>query len=154
MGGATVVHLRTLRPEYVREAFTRYKITYMAVVPLVLKNLEKGLRERFAELPPLKRAAFCTLAAINRAADAPPAATMAEPRLLPQVHQAFGGELRAFCVGGAFTEPETLEFFHDLGIQVANGYGLTEAGTAITLNDLRRFGRTRWASRCRGSKCA
>ena len=44
-GGGTVVHLRTLRPEYIREAFTRYKITYMAVVPLILKNLERGLRE-------------------------------------------------------------------------------------------------------------
>ena len=54
-GGGAVVHLRTLRPEYIREAFTRYKITYMAVVPLILKNLERGLRERFAALPPGKR---------------------------------------------------------------------------------------------------
>ena len=38
-GGGTVVHLRTLRPEFIREAFTKYKITYMAVVPLILKNL-------------------------------------------------------------------------------------------------------------------
>ena len=42
--GATVVHLRTLRPEYVREAFPKYKITYMALVPLVLKNLQKGCK--------------------------------------------------------------------------------------------------------------
>ena len=42
--GATVVHLRTLRPEFIREAFTRYKITYMTLVPMVLKNLERGLR--------------------------------------------------------------------------------------------------------------
>ena len=49
--GATVVHLRTLRPEYVREAFTKYRITYMALVPMVLKNLETGLRSRFAALP-------------------------------------------------------------------------------------------------------
>src|SRR5450432_2559790 len=41
--GAAVVHLRTLRPEYIREAFTRYKITYMTLVPMVLKNLERGL---------------------------------------------------------------------------------------------------------------
>ena len=40
--GATVVHLRTLRPEYIREAFTKYKITYMSLVPMVLKNLERG----------------------------------------------------------------------------------------------------------------
>ena len=42
--GAAVVHLRTLRPEFIREAFTKYKITYMALVPMVLKNLERGLR--------------------------------------------------------------------------------------------------------------
>jgi len=33
--GAAVVHLRTLRPEYVREAFPKYKITYVSLVPLV-----------------------------------------------------------------------------------------------------------------------
>jgi long-chain acyl-CoA synthetase len=60
-------------------------------------------------------------------------------KLLKQVHTAFGGELRTLFVGGAFTEPETLQFFYDLGIPVANGYGLTEAGTAVTLNDFRPF---------------
>jgi len=59
--------------------------------------------------------------------------------LLKKVHQAFGGELRALLVGGAFTEPKTLEFFHDLGIQIANGYGCTEACTAITVNDMKPF---------------
>ncbi|HKV27524.1 MAG TPA: AMP-binding protein, partial [Candidatus Acidoferrales bacterium] len=42
-------------------------------------------------------------------------------------------------VGGAFTEPATIEFFHDLGIPIYNGYGSTEACTAITLNDLKPF---------------
>src|SRR5207247_11213514 len=32
--GAAVVHLRTLRPEYVRQAFPKYKITYVSLVPL------------------------------------------------------------------------------------------------------------------------
>ena len=36
-------------------------------------------------------------------------------------------------------EPSTLQFFYDLGIPVANGYGLTEAGTALTLNDFKPF---------------
>ncbi|MGH9804614.1 MAG: class I adenylate-forming enzyme family protein, partial [Candidatus Acidiferrales bacterium] len=58
---------------------------------------------------------------------------------LPDVHRAFGGELRALFVGGAFTEASTLQFFYDLGILVGNGYGLTEAGTAVTLNDFNPF---------------
>src|SRR5947208_9696734 len=56
--GACVVHLRTLRPEFVRDAMIRYRITYMALVPMVLKNLERGLKAKFDELPPLKRMAF------------------------------------------------------------------------------------------------
>ena len=137
--GATVVHLRTLRPEYVREAFPKYKITYVSLVPLVLKNLQKGLQARFDALPPSKREFFNALVGVNKAL------TKRRPRLgisrllLKQVHEGFGGKLRAIIVGGAFTEPQTLQFFYDLGIPIANGYGLTEAGTAITVNDLKPF---------------
>src|SRR5260370_36893278 len=111
----------------------------MAVVPLILKNSERGLSDRFAALPPMKRRVLNALVRVNRMA------TRRRPRLwlsrllLKQVHQAFGGELRALLVGGAFTEPKTLEFFHDLGIQIANGYGCTEACTPITANDLKPF---------------
>ena len=52
--GACVVHLRTLRPEFVRDAFVRYRITYVSLVPMVLKNLERGLRAKFDELKPRK----------------------------------------------------------------------------------------------------
>jgi long-chain acyl-CoA synthetase len=47
--------------------------------------------------------------------------------------------LLALITGGAFMEPSTMQFFYDLGIPVVNGYGLTEAGTALTLNDLKPF---------------
>jgi long-chain acyl-CoA synthetase len=137
--GATVVHLRTLRPEYVREAFPKYKITYMALVPLVLKNLQKGLQAKFDALPKSKRAIFDSLLAINRAFTRRSPKMWLSRKLLSQVHAAFGGELQTLFVGGAFTEPETLQFFYDLGIPVANGYGLTEAGTAVTLNDFHPF---------------
>jgi long-chain acyl-CoA synthetase len=137
--GAAVVHLRTLRPEYIREAFTRYKITYMSLVPMVLKNLEKGLRQRFAELPSGRREVLNALIATNRALTRRRPNLKLSRTLLGQVHHAFGGELRALFVGGAFTEPATLQFFYDLGIPVGNGYGCTEAGTAITLNDFKPF---------------
>ena len=137
--GATVVHLRTLRPEFVRDAFVRYRITYLALVPMVLKNLERGLRSKFDELSPSQRWILDRLIAVNRLV------TRHRPRvgisrlLLPQIHRAFGGSLRAMFVGGAFMESSTLQFFYDLGVPVSNGYGLTEASTVLTLNDFRPF---------------
>ncbi len=137
--GAAVVHLRTLRPEYVRDAFPKYGITYMSLVPLVLKNLQKGLQARFEALPPARRSVFHFLVAVNKLLTRRRPHLAVSRFLLRQVHQAFGGGLRALFVGGAFTEPQTLHFFYDLGIPVANGYGLTEAGTAVTLSDFKPF---------------
>ncbi len=137
--GACVVHLRTLRPEFVRDAFVRYRITYVSLVPMVLKNLERGLRAKFDELPRGKRFVLDRMIALNKLLTRGRARVGLSRRLLPQVHKAFGGELRALIVGGAFTEPTTMKFFYDLGIPVACGYGLTEACTAVTLNDLKPF---------------
>jgi long-chain acyl-CoA synthetase len=137
--GATVVHLRTLRPEFVRDAFVKYQITYVSLVPLVLKNLQKGLQARFDELPPGKRRTLEVLRNLNKTLTKGQPVLPLSRLLLKNVHDAFGGKLRAIIVGGAFTEPQTLQFFYDLGIPVANGYGLTEAGTAVTVNDLEPF---------------
>ena len=137
--GAAVVHLRTLRPEFVREAFAKYQITYVTLVPLVLKNLQKGLQSRFDELPPSKRRAFELLRKINIALTKDRPRLPLSRMLLKQVHTAFGGKLEAIIVGGAFSEPQTLQFFYDLGIPVVNAYGLTEGGTGVTVNDLKPF---------------
>jgi len=137
--GATVVHLRTLRPEFFRDAFTRYKITYVSVVPLVLKNLRAAFEARFAELPKGKRRIFNALVAVNKALTKSHPRPGLSRRLLKQVHQSLGGELRTIIVGGAFSEPDVLQFFYDLGVPVANGYGQSEACTAITVNDLKPF---------------
>jgi long-chain acyl-CoA synthetase len=139
VSGGTVVHLRTLRPEYVREAFPRYRVNYVTLVPLVLKNLKKGLEERFEALPPGKRRVFHVLRGINRSLTKNRPWRWLSRKLLAPVHQAFGGEIEAIVVGGAFTEPEVLQFFYDLGLPVANAYGLTEACTGVTANDLKPF---------------
>ena len=137
--GATVVHLRTLRPEFLKEAFPRFNITYASVVPMVLRAIEAGLRTRFEELPPLRRWILDRIIDVNRLLTRREPLPNISRRLLPQVHRALGGELLALITGGAFAEPATLQFFYDLGIPVANGYGLTEAGTAVTVNDLKPF---------------
>jgi long-chain acyl-CoA synthetase len=137
--GACVVHLRTLRPEFVRDAFVRHKITYVSLVPMVLKNLERGLKAKFQELPSAKRFLLDRAVGVNRALTRARPNLRLSRRLLGQVHHAFGGDLEAMFTGGAFVDPSTLQFFYDLGIPVANGYGLTEACTVLTLNDLKPF---------------
>jgi long-chain acyl-CoA synthetase len=84
--GACVVHLRTLRPEYVRDAFVRYRITYMSLVPMVLKNLERGLKAKFDELPRHKRFVLNRMIALNRLLTRRSPNINISRRLLGQVH--------------------------------------------------------------------
>jgi long-chain acyl-CoA synthetase len=137
--GACVVHLRTLRPEFVRDAFVRYRINYVSLVPMVLKNLERGIRSNFEGLPSFKRFVLNLMISINKALTKKRPNVELSRKLLGQVHKAFGGQLQAMFTGGAFIDPQTLNFFYELGIPVANGYGLTEACTVLTLNDLKPF---------------
>src|SRR5438270_1202813 len=137
--GACVVHLRTLRPEFVRDAFVRYRITYVSLVPLVLKNLERGIKSNFESLPGIKRFVLDRMIALNKFFTRNQPNVPLSRKLLPQVHKAFGRELLAMFTGGAFIDAPTLQFFYDLGIPVANGYGLTEAATVLTVNDLKPF---------------
>jgi len=137
--GACVVHLRTLRPEFVRDAFVRYRITYVTLVPMIIKNLERGIRGNLDALPIWKRYLLNGAIWINRLLTRKKANVKLSRNLMPGIHKAFGGELLALITGGAFMEPATLQFFYDLGIPVANGYGLTEACTVLTVNDLKPF---------------
>ncbi len=137
--GACVVHLRTLRPEFVRDAFVRYRITYVTLVPMIIKNLERGVRGNLDALPGWKRFILDHAISINKLFTRKQPNVKLSRNLMPGIHKAFGGDLLALITGGAFMEPATLQFFYDLGIPVANGYGLTEACTVLTVNDLKPF---------------
>lgn len=51
-----------------------------------------------------------------------------------KVQAIFGGRLKALVSGGAALNPEVGLFFQALGVQILQGYGQTEAGPVISVN--------------------
>lgn len=139
MMGGTVVHQRTLRPAYLASTMQRYGITQIALVPTILKNLEKKLRERLDDLPKWQRLVIDGLLDINEAATRRRPNHPLSSKILKPLHDQFGGKLRFIFAGGAFIERKTADFFNRIGIPVVIGYGLTEAGTVLTVNDLKPY---------------
>ncbi|MDL1871596.1 hypothetical protein FBR05_05280 [Deltaproteobacteria bacterium PRO3] len=129
--GAQVVHQRTLRPQYLLPTFKKYRITAASMVPMLLAMLKSRLEEKLTALPASKRLALRGLVAINRGLTKSPRHWISK-RLLAKIHDEFGGCLRLIMTGGAFVEPGLARFFYDLGFFVGIGYGLTEAGTAVS----------------------
>lgn len=50
------------------------------------------------------------------------------------VHEAFGGNLRKIVVGGAPLRADIGKFFDDIGIDLVNGYGITECSPLVSVN--------------------
>lgn len=50
------------------------------------------------------------------------------------IHQAFGGNLRKIVVGGAPIRADLGEFFNSIGINLINGYGITECSPLVSAN--------------------
>jgi long-chain acyl-CoA synthetase len=137
--GATVVHQRTLRPQFIASTMKRQGITHMAVVPLLLKALGDRIREQLDALPDWQRRIADGLISVNDNLTAKRPNQRVSSLLLKPIHEAFGGRLKQLFCGGAFVDPELAQFFYRLGLPVAIGYGLTEAGTVVTVNDLKPF---------------
>lgn len=55
-------------------------------------------------------------------------------RLLGSILAAFGGDLSVIISGGAAINQDIIDFFHGLGIEVLNGYGITECAPIIAVN--------------------
>jgi long-chain acyl-CoA synthetase len=137
--GATVVHQRTLRAEFLAPTMKRYRVTHTALVPRLLRALKTRIDEQLAALPAWQRLAIDSLRAVNELATARTPNQRLSSLLLLPIHERFGGRLRLIFVGGAFVDPELAEFFYGIGLPVVIGYGLTEACTVLTVNDLRPF---------------
>ncbi|MBL4849064.1 MAG: AMP-binding protein [Planctomycetes bacterium] len=137
--GARIVHLRTLRPEWIVDALKTQRVTHLAAVPALLSAIERNLKDRLSGLERLPAAGLRGLRRLNELL------TERQPRpwlsrtLLQPIHQALGGRLRTIFAGGAPVPVETARFLYGLGIPVAIGYGQTEAGTVITVNRLTPF---------------
>jgi long-chain acyl-CoA synthetase len=63
-------------------------------------------------------------------------------KIFKQIIDNLGGNLEIIPCGGAFLDPVYERGMYDLGIQIFNGYGITECSPAVTLNrqDNYKFG--------------
>ncbi|GGX03152.1 AMP-dependent synthetase/ligase [Streptomyces chryseus] len=128
------------RIEDVVSELAEVKPTHLPSVPRLFEKVHatvlslaegrEGGRERFEEAVRIG-----VLAAEGRLPDELTAAyEEADQRLYSLVRAVFGGRLRWALTGAAPIAPRTMDFLRACGIQVFEGYGMTESGGVISLN--------------------
>ncbi|MCX7807760.1 MAG: AMP-binding protein, partial [Deltaproteobacteria bacterium] len=132
--GASVVHQRTLRPEFILSTLREHAITHTAFVPALLEAIERSFDEELNKRPKWQRTLVDGIAQFNRLLGISPSS----PTIAP-LKRALGDHLEIIFAGGAFVDPRRAERFYALGLPVVIGYGLTECCTVATLQDMHPF---------------
>ncbi|OHV28961.1 acyl-CoA synthetase [Parafrankia soli] len=120
-------------------AMATFRPTVLALVPYALEKIRKGLRgvvDTDTELAAVAAglAGDPTDGPASSPADGPAAERQPAPAALARINGAFGGRLTHVISGGASLDATTAAFYRGVGVRILNCYGLTEAATAVTVN--------------------
>ncbi len=55
-------------------------------------------------------------------------------KLFKSILKEFGGELKYIICGGAYLNQTYIDWFHSIGIEILNGYGITECSPVVSVN--------------------
>ena len=115
---------------HVAENMKFFKPDYILLVPLFVENLYKKIMSGIEAKGKAK--AFEKLIKTSNAMRK--VGIDMRKSLFKSVHDVFGGEIIKLVCGGAPIRPELAGFFDAVGINLINGYGITECSPLVSVN--------------------
>jgi long-chain acyl-CoA synthetase len=136
--GAEITYLDELTAERLSDALDTGRIHAMIGVPALWQLLHRRLTQELAAKPRLVEAAVQAAMALHGELRNRTRFNVGKLLFWP-IHNRFGGKLRLLVSGGSALPEEVQKAFHELGFDLTEGYGLTEAAPvlAVTLPENR-----------------
>ncbi len=120
---------------YVQKEFKEQQPEHLILVPLYLETLYRKIQSNIAELGKTK-----LVARMMKISDGLQKIGIdLRKKFFSSIRAALGGKLEMVITGGAPISQEVVDFFHHIGVEVLNGYGITECAPLIAVN---RTGKT------------
>lgn len=116
--------------KYVLRDIKEAKPGHISVVPLFVESFHKGIWKNAKKSG--KDKLLKTMIKVSNALRK--VGIDLRRQLFKSVLEAFGGNLRMIITGGAPLPNELLKAFDDIGIQVINGYGISECSPIVSIN--------------------
>ena len=141
--GVTIAFAESL--EKLKDNFLEVNPTMFGAVPRVYEKVYSRIQEKVAAGSPLKQKLFAAALAVGkevlelRAKKKTPGAALAaqhfvfERLVYSKIREAMGNRFRFAISGGAPLSKELAEFFWAFGVEIYEGYGLTETSPVIAV---------------------
>jgi long-chain acyl-CoA synthetase len=147
--GATIAYAESV--EAVPANMAEVRPTLMCSVPRLYEKIYARVQEKVAGDPPARQKIFRWAVGVGRRLfrhrwerTSPGLldrlqGALADKLVFGKIRERTGGRLKLFVSGGAPLSREINEFFGAVGLQIVEGYGLTETSPVITCNRPDRF---------------
>lgn len=117
---------------HILENLNEYKTTFAAFVPAIYENMYKNIIKNLGKQGKLEFVEKLMQENKNK--------TMEEKKeIFKDIHNIFGGNIKLFISGAAALDPEVEEAFRNWGINLCQGYGLTETSPVIGVETNENF---------------
>lgn len=127
--GFSIYYAKSLKPKDILDVMSEKKIEYMVTVPAFLKLLKTSIESELNKKPVIVQKLF--KANMQIAKHLP---MKMRKKLFKPIHDKLGGSFYGCIVGGAPLDPVVGNFFANMGIEVLQGYGLSEASPVVAVN--------------------
>jgi long-chain acyl-CoA synthetase len=125
-------------PDNILNLFKDVKPTIFTTVPRLLEKIYAGIQRKTNEAPLLRRLIGKAAISFARRNDYPGGCSLSrkiyEKLVYKKYVQAVGGNVHTVVSGGAALDKEICNFFWNIGLNVFQGYGLTESSPVIAVN--------------------
>ena len=134
--GATIAFCEGLR--YIANNLKEFKVSVFVAVPLVLETMAKKIQKAISDSG--KKALIDKMTKLSQALLK--CKIDVRKKLFKPVLKQFDEYLRVILYGAAPMDKVTIEWYNDLGIELIQGYGLTESSPVLTAesSDRKRAG--------------
>lgn len=117
---------------HIMQNLNKYQITFASFVPAIYENMHKNIIKALEKEGKLE--------AVRKLMEENKDKSMSEKReIFKDINKLFGGNIRLFLSGAAALDKEVEEDFRAWGINLCQGYGLTETSPVIAVETNENF---------------
>lgn len=114
----------------VMELIIDFKPTYLAVVPMILEKMDKGIVDKIEKSG--KKKVLGVLDKVCKPFDV--LGISLRHKCFSAIREGLGGELDFIISGGAPIDQQLINRFDSYGIKIMNGYGISECSPIVSVN--------------------
>jgi long-chain acyl-CoA synthetase len=132
--GTEITYIDELTSDRLGEVFESGRVTAMIGVPALWQLLHRKVTQEMASRPPMVEQALKTLMSAHGELRNRSSLNLGKLLFWP-VHRKFGGKIKFLVSGGSALPDDVHKAFHQLGFNIIEGYGLTEASPVLTVSE-------------------